>query len=69
MFLKLIIFLFRLETLKNTEVNKFHLWCFLFCKEDITLLQGALKKFLTSYYVIYNIILCMYVWQIIGSAI
>ena len=25
------------------------LWCFLFCKEDVTLLQGALKKLLTSH--------------------
>ena len=24
------------------------LWCFLFYKEDVTLLQGALKKLLTS---------------------
>ena len=24
------------------------LWCFLFCKEDVTLLQGALKKLLNK---------------------
>ena len=24
------------------------LWCFLFCKEDVTRLQGALKKLLTN---------------------
>ena len=25
-----------------------NLWCFLFCKEDVTFLQGVLKKLLTQ---------------------
>ena len=30
------------------SVSNLIFWCFLFCKEDVTLLQGALKKLLTS---------------------
>ena len=33
-----------------------NLWCFLFCKEDVALLQGALKKLLTSPVIIFNLI-------------
>ena len=43
----------KLETVAhiNTAYNKefnWNLWWFLFCKEDVTLLQGALKKSLNS---------------------
>ena len=37
-----------LESIKKAIILQLNSCCILFCKEDVTLLQGALKKLLTS---------------------
>ena len=39
-------------------VRYINLWCFLFCKEDVTLLQGILNKLLTNPVIIY-----FFIWE------